>query len=80
MIHRRDAEPANGETTVHCGACLRAWPLDAWRALPALTTLTASEVGGYVSHWPAGVVVEVRPCSGCGHAIARRHAAVRLSA
>jgi hypothetical protein len=72
--------PAAADAVVRCGACQRVFPVEAWRAVPALRTLTAAEVGGYVSHWPDGFVVEVRPCSGCGHAIARRREAVRLSA
>ncbi|HEX3770277.1 MAG TPA: hypothetical protein VHV30_05410 [Polyangiaceae bacterium] len=71
---------AGAGAVVRCGACQRACPVEAWRASPALRTLTASELGGYVSHWPDGVVVEVRPCTGCGHAIARRREATRLSA
>jgi hypothetical protein len=71
---------ATASAIVRCGACHRACPIEAWRAVPAVRTLTASDLGGYVSHWPDGFVVEVRPCSGCGHAIARRREAVRLSA
>jgi ferredoxin len=65
---------------VRCGSCQRVCPIEAWRALPALMTLTASEVGGYVSRWPPDVVVEVRRCGGCGHAIARRRGAQQVSA
>jgi hypothetical protein len=76
----RSTPAQSAASLVHCGSCQRVCPIEAWRAMPALRTLTASEVGGYVSHWPDGVVVEVRPCSACGHAIARRQETVRLSA
>jgi hypothetical protein len=56
------------------------FPVEAWRSTPALQTLTASEVGDYVSRWPDGVVIEVRPCSACNHAIARLLDSMRLSA
>jgi hypothetical protein len=36
-----------------------------------MITLTALQVRDYVSAWPAEAVVEVRPCGGCGRAIAR---------
>jgi hypothetical protein len=57
---------------VRCSRCSRAWPLHAWRALPKQRTLTRADLTGYVSAWPADVVVEVRTCGGCGAAIARR--------
>jgi hypothetical protein len=63
-----------------CGSCQRTCPIEAWRALPALTTLTASVVGGYVSHWPADVVVEVRRCDGWSHTIAGRREGARIPA
>jgi hypothetical protein len=78
MNDHREAERARA--VVRCGSCQRTCPIEAWCALPALTTLTASEVGGYVSRWPAGVVVEVRRCDGCGHTIARRREGARIPA
>lgn len=57
---------------VRCARCGHACPVDAWRALPRERTLTRADVAGYVSEWPANAVVEVRPCAGCGGAIARR--------
>ena len=61
---------------VQCVSCKRAWTLEAWRALPPAVLLTAGDIQGYVVGWPAGSVVEVRSCEGCGRPIARRiHAA-----
>jgi Zn ribbon nucleic-acid-binding protein len=60
------------KTTVQCGACKRASTIDAWRSRPATARLTAGDLQGYVVGWPAGEVVEVRPCEGCGRAMARR--------
>lgn len=59
-------------TAVQCVSCRRVWTVAAWRALPATARLTARDLGGYVVDWPAGTVVEVRPCDGCGRPIARR--------
>ena len=56
---------------VRCAQCQRDWPVEAWRALPTVTTLSHADVRGYVSAWPDGAVVEVRTCGECGHAIAR---------
>lgn len=57
---------------VRCARCGHACPAAAWRALPTERTLTYADVAGYVSDWPANAVVEVRACTGCGGAIARR--------
>jgi hypothetical protein len=57
---------------VQCASCRRTWTLEAWRASPPAVRLTAGDIGGYVVGWPAGSVVEVRPCEGCGRPIARR--------
>jgi hypothetical protein len=57
---------------VQCVSCRRVWTVEAWRALPATARLTAGDIAGYVVGWPAGEVVEVRPCEGCGRSIARR--------
>jgi ribosomal protein S27E len=71
---------ANSGVVVRCACCGRASPLEAWRALPTMATLTASTLRDYVSAWPADAVVEVRACAGCGRAIARRTGARRETA
>jgi hypothetical protein len=60
-----------GMPIIKCARCGHACPADAWRALPTERRLTRADVAGYVSDWPANAVVEVRPCAGCGGAIAR---------
>jgi hypothetical protein len=72
--------PANSGVVVRCACCQGAWPIEAWRALPTMATLTASTLRDYVSAWPADTVVEVRACLGCGRAIARRTGARRETA
>jgi hypothetical protein len=57
---------------VRCARCGHTCSRDAWRALPTQRTLTSVDLGACVSSWPAGAVVEVRACTGCGAAIARR--------
>ena len=44
---------------------------DAFRALPFVSRLDESALASIVVRWPAGAVVEVRACDGCGRAIAR---------
>jgi hypothetical protein len=72
--------PDASANVVRCTSCSRTWPLEAWRALPTMATLTASKLRDYVSAWPADTVVEVRACLGCGRAIARRTAVPRETA
>jgi hypothetical protein len=69
------AMPALTSDVVRCAGCERAWPIEAWRELPTMATLTDAEIRGHVSSWPVGAVVEVRACGGCGRAIARRRRA-----
>jgi hypothetical protein len=57
---------------VRCARCGHACSADAWHALPRERTLTRADLAGCVSEWPVNAVVEVRPCAGCGGAIARR--------
>jgi hypothetical protein len=63
---------AHTRGSVRCARCGHSCALDAWRALPVQRTLTSVDLGACVSTWPAGAVVEVRACTGCGAAIARR--------
>jgi hypothetical protein len=60
---------------VQCARCGHACSADAWRALPRAQALTRDDLARVVSDWPDGVTVEVRPCRGCGAALAR---AVRI--
>jgi hypothetical protein len=46
--------------------------MEAWRAQPTVQTLTHADVSGCVNGWPHDAVIEVRPCTRCGAAIARR--------
>lgn len=82
MKERVATTPAEttGASVVRCSSCPRTWPLDAWRALPTMATLTASNLRDYVSAWPSDTVIEVRACAGCGRAIARRTGVPRESA
>lgn len=57
---------------VRCARCGHACPADAWRAQPTQRTLTREDLAGCVVGWPEDVVVEVRVCTSCGWAIARR--------
>ena len=56
---------------VRCGRCGQSWASEVWLDLPALRTLTARDLDGRVSAWPAGVVVQVRACTRCGETVAR---------
>jgi hypothetical protein len=58
--------------SVRCARCGHSCAPEVWRALPVQRTLTSVDLGACVSTWPAGAVVEVRACLGCGAAIARR--------
>jgi hypothetical protein len=55
--------------------CATCGDASVWRDLPALTTLSASEVNAHVIGWPAGAVVEVRACRRCGRRLARKTSA-----
>lgn len=63
--------PARNQT-VRCARCGHSCSAEAWRALPKERTLTSVDLGACVSVWPAGAIVEVRACVGCGTPIARR--------
>jgi hypothetical protein len=70
MSQRIDRETTAHET-VRCGGCGHAHSLSTWHALPKVRTLTGADVHPYVSAWPSGILVEVRPCGACGRSIAR---------
>jgi hypothetical protein len=57
---------------IRCARCGHTVPEDVWRTLPTERRLTRADLAGYVQPWPPNAVVEVRPCSKCGRAIARR--------
>ena len=66
------AMPARLTEEVRCARCGHTCSAASWRALPRQRTLRPDELAGYVSRWPLDAVVEVRACSGCGSAMARR--------
>lgn len=68
---RDDAGRAGAIAPVSCPGCGRRYAIEAWRALPAVSTLSGADVGRHLLEWPAGWRVEVRACGGCGRRMAR---------
>ena len=66
-----DAGTAGAIASVSCLGCGRRYATEAWRALPAVSTLSGADVGRHLLDWPAGWRVEVRACGGCGRKMAR---------
>lgn len=51
-----------------CGA---SYDVGTFCALASRHVLDEAEIASLVVRWPAGVVVDVRVCAACGHALAR---------
>jgi hypothetical protein len=70
---REHDEPgaAGAIASVSCLGCGRRYAMDAWRALPAVSTLSGADVRQHLLDWPPGWRVEVRACGGCGRRMAR---------
>jgi hypothetical protein len=62
--------PLSAGFSKRCGVCGRVYEADAWKALPALTTLPPASVQTHLTI-PAGWSVELRGCL-CGAALATR--------
>ncbi len=61
---------AKASQGVSCVGCGRHYATEAWRALPAVSTLSGADVGRHLLDWPAGWHVEVRACA-CGRTMGR---------
>lgn len=58
--------------TVRCGRCGHGIPVDAWKELPALRTLTPEDLAPHVQAWHGSAGVVVRACPSCATPLARR--------
>jgi len=59
-------------TFARCGRCGAGYDEAAWYALEVLRRVTTDEVRALVTVWPGEASIEVRGCSRCQGAIARK--------
>jgi hypothetical protein len=60
-------------TFARCGRCGADYDEASWHALEVLRRVTTDEVRALVTAWPGGASIEVRGCTRCHGAIARKH-------
>jgi hypothetical protein len=68
----RGSAPRVATPFARCGHCGAGHDEASWLGLPVLRRVTTDEVRALVTVWPGGASIEVRGCSRCHGAIARK--------